>query len=130
VAEPSPDADYEPTFHRFSTPLMVSGIAVTAAAPVVFVLGAILSKSTYNDCVAGISHTNASFRDLEVVQDCDDAHTNRLYVLAGAAVVMAGAGVPMIIVGAHKVRDQPTPRALLLPYAGPQRAGLTLHVTF
>lgn len=128
----APDADYLPNYRRFSTPLMATGIGVTAGAPLVLVLGAVLSKSAYNSCVSDIAadRNHASAPEVALAQDCNDAHMNRLYVLAGVAVVMVGAGIPMIIVGNHKVPANPQPQALLLPYAGPQRAGLTLHVTF
>lgn len=111
--------------------MMATGIALTAAAPTVLILGYLLSSNAYDNCIAELpaSHVGTA-ADLETWHDCNDAHHNRLYVLAAVAVVMAGAGVPMIFVGAHKVRHNVEPQALLLPYAGPERAGLSLHVSF
>ncbi|HVY30345.1 MAG TPA: hypothetical protein VHB79_27495 [Polyangiaceae bacterium] len=109
---------------------MIGGIVTTAAAPVLLIAGYFWVEQGYDSCVSGISHTGATASDLAKVHDCQDTRTNRFYGVLGASAVLALAGVPMIIIGAHKVRDRSVPEAMLTPYVSPDRAGLALQLKF
>ncbi len=113
-------------YHRRSPGMMTAGIIVTSAAPVVLVAGVLASTNALDGCRASV----ATGYSVDSYQECDQESAHRIYAVLAVSAVMLGAGIPMIIIGAKKVPNTPADNALLLPYAAPGRAGLTLHVTF
>jgi hypothetical protein len=107
--------------------MVTAGIILTAAAPVVLVAGVMLSTSALDTCQTEARLGSGGASSLE---DCDSASASRIVGVVVVSAIMAGTGIPLIIIGAKKVPNTPASNALLVPYAAPGRAGLALRLKF
>jgi hypothetical protein len=115
-------AELDVSYHPRSVPLMVGGIVLIVAAPVLLVGGGSLSQQTKDECRA--SHTAGAARDA-----CDDDNRKRVTNILLGSVALLAVGIPLTFVGAKGVRDDNLgPEALLVPYATPNQGGLALRL--
>jgi hypothetical protein len=103
TATPSP-----PTWQRRNPSLMILGIVATAAGGGVVLIGLSLSAMAAGPCHGG---------------GCEGPSVVGFVVVGG---ILAGAGIPMLIVGGQKVPVGP--RVALTPWASPASAGLKLRL--
>lgn len=104
-----PPAPEKPKLRRNSTGMMVGGIVMVSLSPVALFFAAI-----YGVAYATCSH------------DCEGYETAAQVSLL-SATVLAGTGVPLIVVGARKVPVE-TGGATLTPWLAPRAAGLGLRL--
>ena len=103
---PAPTPE-KPEMRRHSTGMMVGGIVMTSMAPL-----ALFTAAIYGLANAVCDH------------DCEAYETTAKLSLI-SAVVLAGVGIPMIVVGAEKVPvESGSATARIGPWATPHAAGL------
>jgi S1-C subfamily serine protease len=107
---------------RNSTGMMVGGIVMTSLTPVALLVAV---AGSANKTVCQSRASNSFDRYGSTSEDCSK-HNGAIYggLLMGA--VLAGVGIPLIVVGAKKVPARPT--ATLNPWLSPESAGLGVHV--
>jgi hypothetical protein len=98
---------------RHSTGMMVGGIVMVSLAPVAFLVAGVYGLGS-----AVCSASNNS---------CDEyATAAKVSLLTG--LVLAGVGVPLIVVGAAKEPVSEEGSATISPWATPSAAGLSLRL--
>lgn len=103
---PAP-APEKPKMRRHSTGMMVGGIVMVSMSPLALFMAG----------VYGLANAVCSY-------DCEGYETTAKVSLI-SAVVLAGVGIPMIVVGAEKVPVEPgSATASIGPWATPHAAGL------
>lgn len=109
-------------YRRRSTGMMVGGIVMTSLAPVALLV-AVAGSANKSLCQSQQSY---SFDSYGYTNESCSKHDGTIYggLLMGA--LLAGVGIPMIVVGAKRIPARPT--ATLSPWLSPQSAGLGLHV--
>jgi hypothetical protein len=108
----------QPTKYRRSTGLLVTGIVLSSVG-----VGALIGALT-----VGVVKATCK-RDLEEMDELDDckSYDSPLLLLTASGLVLTGAGVPLLIIGAKKVPVHAA-RAGVTPWLAPRSAGLTLRL--
>jgi hypothetical protein len=116
--EPIPEA---PPRKRHSTGMMVGGIVMTSFVPIAL-LAALVANAEQTNCESSNYFGGGT---LNPGTNCEK-YDATIYGGLGAAVLLAGVGIPMIVIGGKK---EPAHRAATLtPWATPQAAGLGLRL--
>jgi hypothetical protein len=120
--EEPPAAD--PTKYRRRTGLLVTGIVMSSVG-VGTLIGALAVGVVKATC-------NRDFDEMRLASTADElddctSYDNPLLLLTAGGLVLTGAGVPLLIMGAKKVPVQAA-RVGVSPWLGPRSGGLTLHV--
>jgi hypothetical protein len=120
-AEPrdTPVADAPRRRQRHSTGMMAGGIVMVSFVPIALLVAWVASIEQ-SACEHG-TYYNGSIQTAGV--DCDRFNPTIYGGLLGAAA-LAGAGIPMIVIGGKK---EPVGIARLAPWASPHGAGLGLR---
>jgi hypothetical protein len=113
-------------YRRRSVPVMVTGIGLAVAAPVLLFGGAVLSHDAYDRCRTRHYFSSGSPDD----SSCDNAFDLRTDFIVGGAVLMVAGAIPMIIIGAHRVRNRMTPAGPITTWVTPQSFGLSFRGAF
>jgi len=114
VAKPP---DLEPKMKPQSTGLMVAGVVALTASAITF----------YAGYVALIAGGTCDSYDREYDDDCRD-HQRLGVGLSLATLGLIGAGIPMIVVGSKRVREDGKPTATISPWLGAREGGLQLRL--
>ena len=114
----------EPTKYRRRTGLLVSGIVMSSVG-VGTLIGALAVGVVKATCNRDLEETlPASAAD--ELDDCN-SYDSPLLLLTAGGLLLTGAGVPLMIIGAKKVPVQDA-RVGVSPWLGPRSAGLTLRL--
>jgi len=114
--------DTRPKMQRHSTGMMAGGIVMVSFVPIAL-LAALVANSEQTSCENGYYFSldgSSSGRGV----NCDRFDATIYGGLLGAAV-LAGVGIPLIVIGGKK---EPVGTAQLAPWATPHGAGLGLRV--
>jgi len=118
TAEPPPDPPMtKRKMQRHSTGMMVGGIVMVSLTPVALVVAGVAG---IGDGLCRIDHSEAS---------CDSDYDATIYGALLSAVVLAGVGIPLLVIGAKKepVEDDDM-TATISPWATPTAAGVGLRI--
>lgn len=108
----------EPTKYRRRTGLLVTGIVMSSVG-VGALIGALAVGVVKSTC-------NRDVGELDEPDDCR-SYDSPLLLLTAGGLVLTGAGVPLLILGAKKVPVHAA-RASVTPWLAPRSAGLTLRL--
>ena len=118
IVPPTQAPALQPKMQRHSKGMMVGGIVMVSLAPVAL---AVAGFSALGKSLCGID-------DLDRNRSCDD-YDPAIYGSLVSALVLAGVGVPLIVIGATKEPVDPSGlNATLAPWATPTAAGLGLRL--
>jgi hypothetical protein len=106
----------EPTTRSHSVPMLITGIALVVAAPVLFIV-AVESAAELNPCPDDVSGGCA--------QPSNDGAI--AWTIGGVAAL--GVGIPLIVIGAKQETEPARTAATLSPWANPDGAGLRLRLS-
>jgi hypothetical protein len=111
-------AEYEaaPTTRSHSVPMLITGIALVVAAPVLFIV-AVESAAELNPCPD------------DVGGGCPQPSNDGAIAWTIGGVAALGVGIPLIVIGAKQETEPARTAATLSPWANPDGAGLRLRLS-
>ena len=121
----------EPKTHRRSKSSMVIGIVMVSVGPIAL-LGALAARNAQERCDSAIERDYPDHRlptsERYRVEDCD-GYSVPVYLFGIGGAVLTAGGIPLIIYGGKRVRDD-APKASLqvLPWAGRDSGGVRLRL--
>ena len=107
---------------RHSTGMMVGGIIMTSIAPVALLVAAV-ANNEQNSCELGLNDFDGDGFGTGDTRDCD-SYDSRIYGGLILGLALAGAGIPLIVIGAKK---EPV-TASMTPWVTAKSAGLGLRI--
>jgi serine protease Do len=107
---------------RHSTGMMAGGIVMTSFAPIAFLVAAVANAEQ-----TACESTGYSYQYSVSSESCGD-YDSTIYGGVFAGLVLAGVGIPLIVVGAKKVPKEPAATARITPWATPRAAGVGLRI--
>jgi hypothetical protein len=118
----------EPTTYRRRTGLLVTGIVMSSVGTGALI-GALAVGVVKATCDRDFDVHRADAPPGSAADESDDctSYDGPLLLLTAGGLVLAGAGVPLMIIGAKKVPVH-TARAHLVPWLGPGSGGLALRL--
>jgi hypothetical protein len=108
--------DAEPTTRSHSVPMLITGIALVVAAPVLFIV-AVESAAELNPCPD------------DVGGGCPQTSNDGAIAWTIGGVAALGVGIPLIVIGAKHETQPARTAATLSPWAKPDGAGLRLRLS-
>lgn len=116
--EPAPEPlSLKPRMRRHSTGMMVGGIVMLSLTPVALIVAG----------VAGLGKSVCRIDNSE--HACDNDYDATIYGSLLTGVVLVGAGIPLLVVGAKKEPvDEAQVTATVSPWVTPSAAGVGLRV--
>jgi hypothetical protein len=119
----------EPTMYRRRTGLLVTGIVMSSVGTgaLIGALAVGVVKATCDRDFEDMHRTDALPGSAADASDDCTSYDGPLLLLTAGGLVLAGAGVPLMIIGAKKVPVH-TARARLVPWLGPRSGGLALRL--
>jgi hypothetical protein len=126
-SEPAPFPDEPPVRRRHSTGMMVGGIVMVSFTPIALLVAAVANaqQSVCETNYAFDSSSNGIYGSVSYGNDCDE-YDPTIYGGLISAAVLAGVGIPLIVIGAKK---EPVPvTATLSPWATARSAGVGLRI--
>jgi hypothetical protein len=121
----------EPKVRRRSRGAMVAGIIMASVGPIAL-LGALAAKNGQDRCDESLDNDYPDHRlptsEKYRVDDCN-SYSTPLYIFGIGGAALIAAGVPLIIYGAKTLPPEQKAASLrVLPWAGPESAGLRLRL--
>jgi hypothetical protein len=112
-------AEYEaaPTTRSHSVPMLITGIALVVAAPVLFIVALKNAAESSTPCPD------------DVGGGCPQPSKDGAAALAIGGVAALGVGIPLIVIGAKQETAPARAAATLSPWANPDGAGLRLRLS-
>jgi hypothetical protein len=115
-----------PKPRRHSTGMMVGGIVMVSFVPVALIAAAV-ANNKQNACETGGFSFNFDDEGIQTYEGVDcTTYDKTIYGGLISAVVLAGVGIPLIVIGGKKEPAAAT--ATITPWATPRAAGLGLRV--
>lgn len=115
-----------PKQRRHSTGMMVGGIVMVSFVPVALIAAAV-ANNKQNACETGGVSFNFDDEGIQTYDGVDcSTYDKTIYGGLISAVVLAGVGIPLIVIGGKKEPAAAT--ATITPWATPRAAGLGLRV--
>lgn len=107
-------------YQRHSTGMMVGGIVMTSFVPIALLVSLVASVAKTSCNVSYDYSSNQYSRDTHC-----DRYNPTIYGGLISAVALAGAGIPLIVIGSKK---EPVSTAQVTPWAAPNAGGLSLRL--
>jgi hypothetical protein len=115
--------DDPPRRRRHSTGMMVGGIVMVSFTPIALLVAAV-ANAQQTTCELGSYDYDGVSGGFSTGGDCDD-YDPTIYGGLLSAAVLAGVGIPMIVIGGKK---EPVATARITPWATAKSAGFGLRV--
>jgi hypothetical protein len=129
AAEPEVPAEQPreaPKLRRHSTGMFVSGIVMASMAPIALLVAAV-ANNEQTACERGLASLDFGDGSIDTYDGVDcSSYDGRIYGGLISGAVLAGVGIPLIIIGGKKEPVAAT--ATITPWATPRAAGLGLRV--
>ncbi len=117
-----------PKMQRHSKGMMVGGIVMVSLTPVALLVASVAALGKGVCGIDNYDRTDSNGNTVYGHSDCS-GYNPAIYGALGTALVLAGVGIPLIVIGASKEPVNPSaPTATLSPWATPTSAGLGLRV--